>query len=383
MRRIKFIILVLLCTILLPTGCLGSLGVADGAYVLSVGFARGDTFAYRVSVLCALPEGGKDEGATLHTEVFSAEARTLFEAIETLNAGLPLRLSFARASLLLVAEPLLQEGRLQELLDFSLGALDIASDVRVMAARGDMAKLLGGLVSEADPAFSKTIANIDRLDTLSGTVIDARCRTVREAFGSGTFDLVLPLVGWNEPTIQTDLIGGEAYPHLGGALLQQSGLPVSLAGSAVFSETRMVGVLSGRHTALVGMVRGDFRVGRLTWARDGQMLSVRLRRRKAPRIRTADGSISVTVYLDAAPEYPLMQLPPRTELTSFLTAQIEAELYETLAALQAANADAMALGTHDILRFAHGGGGDWKARYPHTAVSFTVELIVKGEEETA
>ena len=381
MRNVRRLFLLLLC--LLPAACLGSLGVADGAYVLAVGFARGDTLAYRVSVLCALPEGGKDEGVTLHTEVLSAEARTLFEAIETLNAGLPLRLRFARTALLLVSEPLLKDGALPALLDFSLGALDIASDVRVIAARGDMASILDGIVSEADPAFTKTMANVERLDALSGTVIDARCRTVREAFGGGPFDLVLPLVGLNEPEIRTDLVGGEAYPHLGGALLQQSALPVSLIGSAVFDGTRSVGVLSGRHTELVGMVKNDFREGRMQWQAGNEMLSVRLRRRKAPRIEAADGAIAVTVSLYATPEYPIGRLPDRDALTAFLTERLEAELNETLAALQTAQSDAMALGTHDILRFPSGGGADWKSRYPETAVSFTVRLLLLEPEGAA
>ncbi len=381
MRRVKRLFLLLLC--LLPAACLGTLGVADGAYVLAVGFARGDTLAYRVSVLCALPEGGKDEGATLHTEVLSAEARTLFEAIETLNAGLPLRLGFARTALLLVSEPLLEDGALPALLDFSLGALDVASDVRVIAARGDMEALLNGIVSEADPAFTKTTANIERLDTLSGTIIDARCRTVREAFGGGPFDLVLPLVGLNEPRIKTDLVGGEAYPHLGGALLQQSALPISLIGSAVLDGRHAVGVLSGRHTELVGMVRNDFREGRMQWQRGDEMLSVRLRRRKAPRVQVSNGAIAVTVSLYAIPEYPLGRLPDRETLTAFLTERLEAELHETLTALQTAQSDAMALGTHDLLRFPAGGEEDWKSRYPETAVTFTVRLLLLEPEGAA
>ena len=88
MRRLTAILLALLSF----CGCLSKGDAAHHIYVLSFGVESGDTFAYRIVLLAAMPKAGSEEGATLSTEVLAAEARTLFEAIETLNAGLPMTL---------------------------------------------------------------------------------------------------------------------------------------------------------------------------------------------------------------------------------------------------------------------------------------------------
>ena len=81
MRRLTAILLALLSF----CGCLSKGDAAHHIYVLSFGVESGDTFAYRIVLLAAMPKAGSEEGATLSTEVLAAEARTLFEAIETLN----------------------------------------------------------------------------------------------------------------------------------------------------------------------------------------------------------------------------------------------------------------------------------------------------------
>ena len=113
MRRLTAILLALLSF----CGCLSKGDAAHHIYVLSFGVESGDTFAYRIVLLAAMPKAGSEEGATLSTEVLAAEARTLFEAIETLNAGLPMTLRFSRTALILLSEPLAREGEIERLLE--------------------------------------------------------------------------------------------------------------------------------------------------------------------------------------------------------------------------------------------------------------------------
>ena len=371
-RLIAFLLCLLLgCSI----GCLSTGDIADYAFVLSFGIERGDTFAYRAVFLVALPNAGSEEGATLETEVCAAEARTLFEAIETLNAAMPLRLRFSRTSLILLSETLLRDGEIQTLLDFSLGALDIHSNVRVMAARGALRELYDGLVSDADPSFSKTMETVDALASHSGTMIDARCRAVWESLGSQPFDLVLPLVGVGEPDPLPDALGSEPYPKQGGALAQNGGNDASIIGCAVFDGTRMVGTLSGWHTQLLGMVRGDFSEGEMTlYHPTCGTVSVRLKTRKKPRVKLQGDAADVLICLDLTPLYPLSV----REDGDALSAWVEAELERTLAALfewlQASNADAMGFGRYDAMNHPFAATEDWKDRYPALSASFAVEV---------
>ncbi|MBR0425116.1 MAG: hypothetical protein IJK01_03230 [Clostridia bacterium] len=373
MRRLTAILLALLSF----CGCLSKGDAAHHIYVLSFGVESGDTFAYRIVLLAAMPKAGSEEGATLSTEVLAAEARTLFEAIETLNAGLPMTLRFSRTALILLSEPLAREGEIERLLDFSLGALDIHSNVHVMVAGSDLKTLYEGLQNDADPSFTKTINNLDALAAQSGTVPDGRCRSVWEALGSDAFDLVLPYIGANDPNPKPDLLGGEAYPKIGGALVQSDVLGASVIGSAVFDGPRMVGTLSGWHTALLAMVRGTFSEGRTTFYLPGTgTVSVKLQTNRRTEVSVRDGTAQVRIRLKAVPEYPLSALSRDPTLQTTLEQTIEAELNRLFSALSDAHADAMQFGTRELWQFPFGGEAGWKTRYASLSASFAVHVRV-------
>ena len=105
MRRL----LMMLLSALLCAGCMHSKNLDEYAYVLNVGVERGTTMPYLVTLLVSVP-AALAEGTEVRNVVISAEARTFSEAAETLNAAYPSRLSFSRASLLLLSEALVREG---------------------------------------------------------------------------------------------------------------------------------------------------------------------------------------------------------------------------------------------------------------------------------
>ncbi|MBR0081332.1 MAG: hypothetical protein IJP98_01180 [Clostridia bacterium] len=375
MRRV---IAMLLCLLLLASsGCLSKGDVSEYAFVLCIGFERGDTFAYRIVLLIAMPKAGEEDGATLSTSVCAAEARTLYEAVETLNAGLPLRLRFSRTSLLLIAESLLEDGEIDRLMDFSLGALDIHSNVRVMATRGRMQELFEAMQSDADPSFSKTMKNIETLSTRSGTVIDARCRAVWEALGSAPLDLVLPLIGKDKPEPQPDGVGAEPYPKQAGALVQQAGNGVSVIGCAVFDGSRMAGTLSGLHTRLCAMARGVFSEGDLTlYHPEHGTISVHLRAKRSPKVTLDGDAASVRIQLEAVPLYPLSELEADAALGAWLETELCRMLGNLFETLKAWNADAIGFGRTDAMRNPFRATEDWKERYPSLSAQFDVSVTV-------
>ncbi len=351
-------ILILILAALLPLGCLNAKDIADHAYVLALGAERGDTFVYRIVLLVALPQSGGEENAEMKTQVLTAEARTIPEAVETLNASLPLSLTFSRTSLLVLSEPLARDGRLDALLDFSDGALDLYRDVRLLVSRSDLSELFAGLRSETDPSFSKTVTNLETLAERSGTLSDVRYRTAKEALGSGTFDLLIPYCGVNQPDPKQDLIGGEPYPYLGGSLALDGASPVTIMGSAAFSAGSMVGTLSGRHTQLCRMADGSFSEGRMQWLHpEYGTVSVRLRKRRGPKICYDPAETTVALFLTAKIESPRLAEDDAGEFAAWLSEELSQELDRTLSALQKNGSDAMGFGRKDRLRDPF--GTDW------------------------
>lgn len=365
------------------TACLSASDVTDCAFVQSLGIERGDTFAYRVVLIAAFPKSEGESGAEPENRILSAEARTVFEAIDALNASLPASLDFSRTSLLLLGEGIAKDGSAARALDLSLGSLDIFPNVRMMVSHGPVEATLSGLMSESDPSLSKTMAHLGALCREAGTIIDVRYRAYREMQSVGAYDLLLPYCGAGADAPAGDTAAPEAYPQLGGALLTDGGNETSVAGSAVFDGERMVGVLTARHTQLCGMAQGAFLRGRMQWYHPQfGTVSVLLRRKRPPKVVCGADGVSVTVYLIAEPETPRTLSDPNGSVKEWLGQSLERELAETFSALQGMNADGMGFGRYELMRTGGEGiGSAWKERYRTLSATFSVRLELKERKE--
>lgn len=375
MRRLR---LIPLCALLFLCGCMQSKNIDEYAYVLNVGVERGSTMPYLVTLLVSVPGGSEETKVT--NRVISAEARSLSEAYETLNASYPSRLSFSRASLLVIGRDLAETGEQTAFLDFAFGKPDLWPNLRVMIAEPPIRAVFEGWLSDADPSLRKIKTAVGDLADESGITADAGYGEYLEAIGDKRFDAVLAYAAVNRYTLQPDLIGGEAYPHVGGTMLIESLLKTSTAGSAVFNGDRMVGILDGRHTMEVLMVTDTFRKGEMTFTLpDGQQLRAALYRVRAPKIRVSAQKATVELFLEADPIEPEKLSAESEELKSFLERELETELSAVLRGLQLVGSDAMGFGKQQAKRFHTAGEWedyDWKADYDRLSVTFSVTVML-------
>ena len=373
MRRL----LLTLLSVLLCTGCMHSKHLDEYAYVLNVGVERGTTMPYLVTFVVSAPGTGSDK-TEVKNVVISAEARSFSEAAETLNAAYPSRLSFSRASLLLLSEALVREGGQSDFLDFSFGKPDLWPNLRVMVSAAPVRETFEGWIDKEDPSLRKIKTSVGELSKRSGILSDVGYSAYLECVRDGRIDAILAYAGKNDWTLREDMAGGSAYPYLGGSLLVSSELETTTAGSAVFDGDRMVGVLDGQHTMAVLMVNGAFRSGeRLCTLPDGQTMSVRLYRVRKPRIRLMRDRAEAELFLEADPVEP--QTVPMTseELKTFLETDLRDMLTRVFLALQRAGSDAMGFGRFAAKRFLTAEeweAYDWKAAYRTLNVSFTVHV---------
>ena len=113
------------CLAALPLGgCLRSQTLDESEYVLAIGFDAGDAFAYRFSFAVQRINAESSEPRAEGFTLLTAEADTLFAAIETVCASLPHELSFARMTMMVFDAALLErEGRLEDLLSAAMEQL--------------------------------------------------------------------------------------------------------------------------------------------------------------------------------------------------------------------------------------------------------------------
>ena len=378
MRRI--FIMLLCCTLLL--GCMQSKNIDEYAYVLNIGVERGTTMPYLVTVLVSVPGGTED--TKVENVVITAEARSFSEACETLNAAYPSRLSFARASLLAIGEDLTKDGAQTAFLDFAFGKPDLWPNLRTVVVKPSIRSVFEGWITEADPSLRKIKTAVGDLSNESGTTADIGYSTYLEAISDKRFDAMLAYAGVNEYGLEPDLLGGEAYPHVGGSLLVESALKTSTAGSAVFDGDRMVGVLDGRHTMEVLMVTDAFKKGEMRFTLpDGNALDATLYRMRAPKIRLKNGEAIVELFLEADILEPAYALD-REKLKQWIREQLETELSAVLSALQSVGSDAMGFGRFRAMQFRTASeweACDWKSEYRLLRVTFSVTLMLSHDPE--
>ena len=374
MRRCSMILI--LC--ILFCGCMQSKNIDEYAYVLNVGVERGTTMPYLVTALVSVPGGTED--TKVENVVISAEARSFSEAYETLNTAYPSRLSFARASLLAIGEDLAKDGAQTAFLDFAFGKPDLWPNLRVVVVKPPVRGVFEGWISEADPSLRKIKTAVGDLSIESGMTSDVGYSTYLEAIGDKRFDAMIAYAGVNEYGLETDMLGGEAYPYVGGSMLAESALKTSTAGSAVFDGDRMVGVLDGRHTMEVLMVTDAFHKGEMHFTLpDGSTLRAALYRMRAPKIRLKNGEAEVELFLEADVLEPMVAPMERNALRAFLTERLESELSAVFTALQSADSDAMGFGRFRAEQFrsvSEWEACDWKAAYRTLSVTFSVTLML-------
>ena len=265
-------------------------------------------------------------------------------------------------------------------LDLSFGKSDLWQNLRVVVANGSVREILEGWLSESDPSLRKIKTAVGDLSIQAGLCADIGFSAYREAVQGKYGDAILAYAGVNAYELKPDLLGDGAYPYTGGALLIDSLLKTSTAGSAVFDGDRMVGVLDGQHTMAVLMVIDAFQRGELVLSLpDGQPLAVTLYRMRRPKIRMRNGKATVDVFLEADPIEPLTVPADSESLRTWIETQVEVELQSVFRALQSVNSDAMGFGRfasrafHSIEEWE---AYDWKADYRRLSVAFSATVML-------
>ena len=142
MRKRCLSLLFLLLLTLPAGGCLQKDGLDHYAYVVALGFDPGEHLPYRYTFLLQQLDYGSSEQKLSGLNTVSAEGSNLFEAINTLAASMPLRISFVRTVLLVFERSLLTDGRfLAEFMQSSFPTLGLrfGASVLVSLCPADMA----------------------------------------------------------------------------------------------------------------------------------------------------------------------------------------------------------------------------------------------------
>lgn len=380
MARLTALLLALML-LLVSAGCLRAVPTDEYSYVIDLGVEKGEVLPYRFFFMINNPSGGSGESASKeNVSVISAEARDLYEAVDTLAGSSPNQLNFARTTLLLFSRELAEAGAIADIIDVTYGKLKIRESCRVMIAADDIQAVFEGMVSSADPSMTKIKVHMAKYAEAVGVVPDVTLGQMLEAFASKTHDIALAYCGVNTGVPIPDMAGGDSYPYLGGSLLTKGLLKTSIGGCAVFRGERMVGVLDGQHTMLLQMARDEFTSGRVVIPFRGTELTFTLYKNAVPRVAVEGDTAVVHVGLEAALERPI-RLPDadREELETAIAEYLSGRAEQVFAAVQGVGSDVFGFGCTAVKRYTDMGAWrlcDWDGAYRELSCSFvfTVKL---------
>ena len=349
----RMLSIVLLLPLLFSSGCLGGVPLDKYCYVLDLGVERGDVMPYRFVFLLNedTSDGGEDGSDRGQVSMVSAEERSLFAAIDALSGALPAQLSFERTTLLAFSQELAEAGEIETVTEGALSRLKIRQNVRVIVIEEDLRGAFQGLVSQGDPIMNRLKTNVKLFEENYGYVEDWGLRRMRESFHNQTGDALLPYAGLVDDQLKADMIGGQAYPILGGKLLGEGQIETSLSGSAVFAGNRMVGLLSAQHTMLVLMAKGVFQAGHLRLPWGDQELDMALYAVGKPRRSWSNGVFTCEIALEADLEQPAQLEADSMELIAAAESCLEDELLRIFQVTARSGADVFCVGEEAIRTF--------------------------------
>ncbi len=368
---------------LLCTGCLKAHSLDRYGYVIAVGFDRGEDMPYKITLMLQKLRLESEDEMTAGFSLVSAECSGLFDAINTLSGSLPFTLDFSRVMMLVFAQELMrEEGVLDELLSVSFPKLRIRYNANVYVSLGKAEDVFKGMENSMESNLSKIQRSYMLYAKSTGLVPVNNITLFSEAVGQKYEEAVLPLCGRSVDA--SDLSAQDGKALLGGTPLVDSEMKTGLAGAALFSGSRMAGVLDGQSTQLLLMALGEFYEGHIRLENeDGREVSLFISAESPPEVEmrlAPTPAAKVSVHLSASPQQPeSMDIESLNALGQTLERQLEDRLGELFRLCQSYESDAMAFGRSAAKQFATAedwADYDWNAAYQSMSATFFVSVTM-------
>jgi len=318
-RHIRLVILLVMVLVTISlAGCWDNIEVEDMAYVVSIGLDKGTQNKLKISLLIAIPKnivsagggggaggpgengGGSDKGQA-SSELVAVEAPTIPAGMNMVNAFISRKVSLAHLKAVVFSEDLAKEG-VGDYLDFFERNREIRGTANVIVSKGSSYDFLKSLrpVLETNP--SKYIELTAHAYVYTAFIADTSIgEFIRDAQSYDKQPIAVlgginkQAVEWDEPISfmgplrkEADMGNPYAGDYIAGKIPRKGVVDRELMGTAVFNGDKMVGELSGTETAVMMIIRGDYRQN--FWSirdplMEGYYIPLDIRMRKSPSIK--------------------------------------------------------------------------------------------------
>lgn len=278
MRKARVCVFMILALgLLVLPGCWGSRETDEVAYVLTMGFDKGEKENLVVTVSIANPKviagissgGGSDgggEGGGGSVLIYSVESYAPLAAIDLLNTTVDRRVSFLHTNSFIFSEELAREGLAKWLTPLNRYR-ELRGTAQVFVCRGKAKDFVEKNKPPLELSPTKQVELINLMSKETGLYHNTQYREFYDATKSVSIQPSIPLVALHEGGLESAKPGigrgGEAPfgKYIAGEVPIAGANPAQIIGSAVFKGDKMVGVLTGQETRYYLALRGLFKSG--------------------------------------------------------------------------------------------------------------------------
>lgn len=269
MYRRLIVVSVLMSMVMLVAGCNGSRELDEVGNVIAMGIDAAEEGMILVSYQFAIPkpEGGKGD-ASKSTVIITIKAPTISEALNLLNSQIEYVPSLSHIKVIILGEELARKG-IDKILAPFMRYHEYRGSMFVVVAKGTAKEIL----EENKPTFTTSISKYYEetfaTTEYSGYVLRTSLHQyyARRKSYSGqpymAFVAINPMSGEGNSN-NSPLPGAKSGGYTAGEIPRQGGNHLEFAGTAVFSNDKMVGVLNTIETRMLGLLLGEYPRGFLS-----------------------------------------------------------------------------------------------------------------------
>jgi spore germination protein KC len=322
--KINRVVGIILLTVLicgLTTGCFDKREVDDLAYVVAMGFDKGDTNALRITCKMAKPKegeggGGGGGGDKEPVSTITVEAPTIYSGLNMINSSVSKQINLSHNKALVFSKELAEAG-IEPYLNAIMRGREFRPNMPVVVSRGKAGDYLNSVKPELVMNYSKYFEMAYRSYTYTGFFTNTQFHYFYNNAKSLYKQPVAILVGVNRYETVDDFDKNHSTngskgrdeilegDFMAGDVTKISENKGEAMGLAVFDGAKMVGELDGEEASCHAMVSGEFNIAYATFpdpkvADKYVVFQIRESRSPEHKVSIVDGKpqISVKVILE-------------------------------------------------------------------------------------
>ena len=324
MKKLNYIIITILLSCILLSGCYDRKELDDLTYIMAIGLDKGTTNNLRMTLQYAVPlaiggGGGSSGGGGGPKSVsnVTVECPSLYAGLNMINNFVGKQVTFSHAKLIIFSEELIQGGQMVNIVRAFLRGREFRPNMYVAVSRGSAEDYIKSVIpiQEADP--SKYYELKFSAYTYTGFTANTQIHNFIVNTTSPAIQPVATLIGVGKYEASKDFIDkstaltkGRPNPLEGdykaGDIPKTGDIKGETMGLAVFDGLNLVGELDGAEATNYLMATGEFKHAYMTFpdpqAKDRYIiLDVKQSRKPVRRVEFVDGKpkIDIKVMLEA------------------------------------------------------------------------------------